>query len=121
MLKSTLAICAALAASTCSLPVAAQQNLPVAAAQTQNIKRIPLQRFEVPGTAYETVIGIAEIGPKFQSGATLIPGPSPVTSSRAVSNCWSRVNRRGCSRPVSPTKYRRTLFTMQGPERTAPR
>lgn len=75
MLKSTLAICAALAASTCSLPVAAQQNLPVAAAQTQNINRIPLQRFEVPGTAYETVIGIAEIGPNVSIGRHTHPGP----------------------------------------------
>nr|WP_156937048.1 cupin domain-containing protein [Bradyrhizobium sp. WSM2254] len=75
MPKSTLAICAALAALTWMLPVAAQQNLPVATAQTQNIKRIPLQRFEVPGTAYETVIGIAEIGPNVSIGRHTHPGP----------------------------------------------
>ncbi len=37
-----------------------------AAAQTaapSAIKRTPLQKFEVPGTNYETVIGLAEIGP----------------------------------------------------------
>jgi quercetin dioxygenase-like cupin family protein len=75
MPKSTLAICAALAALTWMLPAAAQQNLPVATAQTQNIKRIPLQRFEVPGTSYETVIGIAEIGPNVSIGRHTHPGP----------------------------------------------
>ncbi len=39
------------------------------------IKRIPLQRFEVPGTLYETVIGIAEIAPNVAIGRHTHPGP----------------------------------------------
>ena len=75
MLKSTLAICAALAALTWTSPGCAQQNLPAATGQTQSIKRIPLQRFDVPGTAYETVIGIAEIAPNVSIGRHTHPGP----------------------------------------------
>jgi quercetin dioxygenase-like cupin family protein len=80
MLKSTLrksrwAICAALAALAWTNPVAAQQSLPAAVNQTQGIKRIPLQRFDVPGTAYETVIGIAEIAPNTSIGRHTHPGP----------------------------------------------
>jgi hypothetical protein len=42
------------------------QQLPAAPQQTATIKRTPLQKFDVPGTNYETVIGMAEIvpGPK---------------------------------------------------------
>ena len=75
MLKSTSAICATLAALTWTPPVAAQQALPAATGQTQNIKRIPLQRFDVPGTGYETVIGIAEIAPNVSIGRHTHPGP----------------------------------------------
>jgi len=39
------------------------------------IKRIPLQRFEVPGTLFETVIGIAEIAPSVAIGRHTHPGP----------------------------------------------
>jgi quercetin dioxygenase-like cupin family protein len=39
------------------------------------IKRIPLQRFEVPGTSFETVIGIAEIAPSVAIGRHTHPGP----------------------------------------------
>ena len=49
--------------------------MPAAANQTQGIKRIPLQRFEVPGTAYETIIGIAEIAPNVSVGRHTHPGP----------------------------------------------
>ncbi len=75
MLKSTWAICATLAVLAWTNPVAAQQKLPGAATQTQDIKRIPLQRFDVPGTAYETVIGIAEIAPNVSIGRHIHPGP----------------------------------------------
>jgi quercetin dioxygenase-like cupin family protein len=75
MLKFALSICTALAALAWSNPVAAQQNLPAATNQTQNIKRTPLQRFDVPGTAYETVIGIAEIAPSASIGRHTHPGP----------------------------------------------
>jgi quercetin dioxygenase-like cupin family protein len=75
MLKTTLAICAALAALTWMHPAQAQQSLPSATNQTRNIKRIPLQRFDVPGTTYETVIGIAEIAPNVSIGRHTHPGP----------------------------------------------
>lgn len=75
MLKFTLAICAVLAALGCTSPVVAQQNQPAATNQAQSIKRIPLQRFDVPGTAYETVIGIAEIAPNVTIGRHTHPGP----------------------------------------------
>jgi quercetin dioxygenase-like cupin family protein len=39
------------------------------------IKRIPLQKFDVPGTNYETVIGIAEIAPNVNIGRHTHPGP----------------------------------------------
>ena len=44
------------------------QQLPAAANQTANIKRTPLQKFDVPGTNLETVIGIAEIVPNVLIG-----------------------------------------------------
>lgn len=44
-------------------------------AEVTPIKRIPLQRFEVPGTLFETVIGIAEIAPKVAIGRHTHPGP----------------------------------------------
>jgi quercetin dioxygenase-like cupin family protein len=39
------------------------------------IKRTPLQKFDVPGTGYETVIGIAEIVPNVNIGRHTHPGP----------------------------------------------
>jgi len=75
MLKSTLALCAALTAVAWASSAAAQQSLPPVSQQTQSIKRIPLQRFDVPGTAYETVIGIAEIAPNITIGRHTHPGP----------------------------------------------
>jgi quercetin dioxygenase-like cupin family protein len=39
------------------------------------IKRTPLQRFDVPGTGFETVIGIAEIAPSIAIGRHTHPGP----------------------------------------------
>ena len=53
----------------------AQQQLPAAASQTQTIKRTPLQKFDVPGTNYETVIGMAEIAPNVNIGRHTHPGP----------------------------------------------
>ena len=40
------------------------------------IKRTPLQKFDVPGTAYETVIGIAEIAANVNVGRHTHPGPT---------------------------------------------
>jgi quercetin dioxygenase-like cupin family protein len=39
------------------------------------IKRTPLQKFDVPGTHYETVLGIAEIVPNASIGRHSHPGP----------------------------------------------
>ena len=75
MIKFAMISCAALAVLSCTNPAAAQQNLPTATNQSQNIKRIPLQRFDVAGTAYETVIGIAEIAPNALIGRHTHPGP----------------------------------------------
>ncbi len=51
------------------------QQPPALAQQTQTIKRTPLQKFDVPGTNYETVIGIAEIAPNVNVGRHTHPGP----------------------------------------------
>jgi quercetin dioxygenase-like cupin family protein len=39
------------------------------------IKRTPLQKFDVPGTNFETVIGMAEIVPNVNIGKHTHPGP----------------------------------------------
>jgi quercetin dioxygenase-like cupin family protein len=43
--------------------------------QGATIKRTPLQKFDVPGTNYETVIGMAEIVPNVNVGRHTHPGP----------------------------------------------
>jgi quercetin dioxygenase-like cupin family protein len=53
---------------------ASAQQLPSMTNQTANIKRIPLQKFDVPGANYETVIGIAEIAPNANVGRHTHPG-----------------------------------------------
>jgi quercetin dioxygenase-like cupin family protein len=53
----------------------AQPQLPSMTKQTATIKRTPLQKFDVPGTSYETVIGIAEVGPNVTIGRHTHPGP----------------------------------------------
>ncbi len=54
----------------------AQQSPPPAVNQgAGNIKRTPLQKFDVPGTTFETVIGIAEIVPNVKIGRHTHPGP----------------------------------------------
>ena len=54
---------------------AQQQQIPAITQQTATIKRTPLQKFDVPGTNYETVIGIAEIVPDVNIGRHTHPGP----------------------------------------------
>jgi quercetin dioxygenase-like cupin family protein len=54
---------------------ATQSQLPSAATQTSGIKRTPLQKFDVPGTQYETIIGIAEIAPNATIGRHTHHGP----------------------------------------------
>jgi quercetin dioxygenase-like cupin family protein len=68
-----IALCAALAVVPTGVLHA--QQLPAATQQTQTIKRTPLQKFDVPGTNYETVIGIAEIMPNVNIGRHTHPGP----------------------------------------------
>ena len=70
----TIAIAAFLALLAAVAPSQAQQA-PTAINQTANIKRTPLQKFDVPGTGYETVIGIAEIVPNVLIGRHTHPGP----------------------------------------------
>ena len=67
-------MCAMLAMLAISGTAGAQQ-LPAATQQTATIKRTPLQKFDVPGTNYETVIGIAEIVPNLNIGRHTHPGP----------------------------------------------
>jgi hypothetical protein len=47
----------AVLATAAMFGVAGAQQLPAATQQTATIKRIPLQKFDVPGTNYETVLG----------------------------------------------------------------
>lgn len=74
MVKVLPMVCGALAVMAWTSPAMAQQGAPAATAQAQNIQRIPLQRFDVPGTAYETVIGLAVIAPNVAIGRHLHPG-----------------------------------------------
>lgn len=52
----------------------AQQQNPATSQAPATIKRTPLQKFDVPGTGYETVIGIAEIVPNANIGRHRHPG-----------------------------------------------
>lgn len=72
MFKITCMTCALVGALAWTSPIVAQQN---AAPPAPSIKRIPLQRFDVPGTPYETVIGIAEIAANVAIGRHTHPGP----------------------------------------------
>jgi quercetin dioxygenase-like cupin family protein len=54
---------------------ASAQQAPALIQQVPTIKRTPLQKFDVPGTNYETVIGMAEIVPNVNVGRHTHPGP----------------------------------------------
>jgi quercetin dioxygenase-like cupin family protein len=73
MLKKVV-ICSVLTGFGMTLPSSAQQP-PSMIQQTQNIKRTPLRKFDVPGTNYETIIGLAEIVPNVNIGRHTHPGP----------------------------------------------
>jgi quercetin dioxygenase-like cupin family protein len=75
MRKSPLIIIAAVASLALAGQSPAQETATPATAEVQPINRIPLQRFEVPDTAYETIIGIAEIAPNVNVGLHTHPGP----------------------------------------------
>jgi quercetin dioxygenase-like cupin family protein len=68
-MSRTAALC--LVAFSMALPAVVAQT----PAEVPPIKRIPLQRFDVPGTGFETVIGIAEIAPSVAIGRHTHPGP----------------------------------------------
>ena len=68
LIAAAFAMCAMVGAASAQQPPAMTQ-------QTANIKRTPLQKFDVPGTNYETVIGIAEIVPNVSIGRHTHPGP----------------------------------------------
>lgn len=51
------------------------QNLPTAVTQTKGLKRIPLQKFDVPPGEREVVSAIAEIGPNTDVARHTHPGP----------------------------------------------
>ena len=49
--------------------------LALTGAANAQIKRTPLQKFDVPGTNYETVVGIAEVPANANVGRHTHPGP----------------------------------------------
>jgi quercetin dioxygenase-like cupin family protein len=51
------------------------QQPPTLGTSAPGIKRTPLQKFDVPGTNHETVVGIAEIAPNVLIGRHTHPGP----------------------------------------------
>jgi quercetin dioxygenase-like cupin family protein len=73
-IKLAIAACAA-AALTFGGAALAQQNLPAAVTQTKGLKRIPLQKFDVPPGERETIMGIAEIAPNTDVARHTHPGP----------------------------------------------
>jgi len=75
MRKSPLLIVTAMASLALAGPSPAEETVTSATAEVQPITRIPLQRFEVPDTDYETIIGIAEIAPNVNVGRHTHPGP----------------------------------------------
>ena len=70
MLK-TLALALALSLAAGS---AGAQQAPAPATSAPTIKRTPLQKFDVTGTNFETVIGLAEIVPNANVGKHTHPG-----------------------------------------------
>lgn len=75
MQTSLLIIVAAAASLVLAGQSPAEETVTPASAEAQPITRIPLQRFEVPDTAYETIIGLAEIAPNVSVGRHTHPGP----------------------------------------------
>jgi quercetin dioxygenase-like cupin family protein len=63
-------VLAVFAAALGYAPIMAQQ-----AAQTQGVKRTILETHDVPGTAYQSVLGIAEVGPNVAVARHTHPGP----------------------------------------------
>jgi quercetin dioxygenase-like cupin family protein len=70
-----IVVAIALATVATAYVASAQSQLPAMTQQTATIKRTPLQKFDVPGTNFETVIGMAEIVPNVNIGRHTHPGP----------------------------------------------
>lgn len=75
MSRLLIAFAAALGALAAPLPAAAQQATTASATAPAPITRLPLQRFDIPGTGHETVIGLAIIAPSVAIGRHTHPGP----------------------------------------------
>jgi len=75
MFHYAIVIAALLVAGIAFNEVTQAQQPPASAVPAQAIKRTPLQKFDVPGTNYETVIGMAEIAPNVSIGRHTHPGP----------------------------------------------
>ena len=73
MRKLMIAATGFLAMMLAGSAIAQQQQATVP--QPAPIKRTPLQKFDVPGTNYETVIGTAEIASSVNIGRHTHPGP----------------------------------------------
>ena len=71
--------------------VAAQQPAPAA---SPGIKRTILQKVEVPGTNYETILGMAEIAPGMNAGRHTHPGPETGTVTEGKWCSWSTASRK---------------------------
>ncbi len=68
-------IAAAVSLSLVAIVAAEAQQAPAAVTQgASNIKRTPLQKFDVPGTNMETVMAMAEIVPSVMIGRHMHPG-----------------------------------------------
>jgi quercetin dioxygenase-like cupin family protein len=74
-MRGLVALILALGLCTIALPAFAQSSPPPVTQGASNIKRTPLQKFDVPGTAHETVIGLAEIAANISIGRHTHPGP----------------------------------------------
>ena len=73
-----LIVYATIAALLAAAPAQSQQP---PAAQAGGIKRTVLQRVDIPGTSYETVLGVAEIAAGINAGRHTHPGPETGTAS----------------------------------------
>ena len=71
------AVIAAIALFVTAAAVSAQQPAP--AAPAPGIKRTLLQKVEIPGTNFETVLGMAEIAANSNAGRHTYPGPETGT------------------------------------------
>jgi quercetin dioxygenase-like cupin family protein len=72
-MRTAFVICAG--ALVLGMGIAAHAQGPADAAGPQVLTRTTLQTFDVPGTNYNTIIGISELAPNKSSGRQSHPGP----------------------------------------------